>query len=164
MAGPQSATLVLGHTFSDQREVVNDLIAQPVEMRVVRWAETKVPITFDEASRETDLAVECETCGEQVVAHVLNPHVYRQRRRAWLTTGLTIIAVQVTVVVLFFWETLDGHLPVGWPFAFVAALMTLPVGFIVASFGAGQLTDVPRRRRPRDRVHGFRIDDRSPLR
>ncbi len=160
MAGPQSATLVLGHTFSNQREVVHDFIAQPVEMRVVRWAETKVPITFDDDRRETDATVECSTCGELVVAHVLAPRVYRQRRRAWLAAGLTIIAVQATVVAVFFWETLDGHVPVGWPFAFVAALLTLPVGFVVASFGAGQLTDVLRRRQPRDRVHSFRIDRR----
>jgi uncharacterized membrane protein YhdT len=156
----RSATLVLGHTFSDQREIVRDLIAQPVEMRVMRWAETKVPITFDEDRRETDVTVECETCGEQVVAHVLDPRVYWQRRQAFLATGLTIIAIQVTIVTLFVWETLDGHLPVGWPFAFVAALVTLPVGFIVASFGAGQLTDVPKGRRPRDGVHSFRIDSR----
>lgn len=139
---------------------MTDLIAQPVTMRVVRWAETKVPLTFDDDGRETDVPVECETCGELVVAHLLNPRIYRQRRLAWLATGLTIIALQVATVVGFVWETLDGELPPGWGIAFALALLTLPVGFIVASFGAGQLTDVPRGRKPADGVHSFRVDNR----
>jgi hypothetical protein len=160
MAGPQSATLVLGHTFSDRPEVVTDLIAQPVTIRVVRWAETKVSLAFEDDRRETDVPVECETCGELVVAHLLNPHIYRQRRLAWLATGLTIIAIQVAIVVLFVWETLDGDLPPAWGIAFAVAMVTIPVGFIVASFGAGQLTDVPRGRKPSDGIHSFRVDNR----
>jgi hypothetical protein len=158
MAGQQAATLVLAHTFSNQREVVSDLIAQPVEMRVLRWAETEVPITFDDDRRETDVTVECTTCGAQVVAHVLNPRIYRQRRRAWLTIGLAMIAAQATTLALLVWDSLDGHVRVAAALGFAAALLTLPVGFVVASFGAGQLTDVLRRRRPKDGVHGFRID------
>lgn len=162
MAGSRPATLVLGHTLSDRKELADAGIGIATEMRVVRWTETEAPITVDEDRGETVVTVECKTCGEPVVAHVLGIGVFRRRRRAWLISGLTIIVVQVTALALTLWASLDGS--VGWPggVAFFAVLLTCPVGFVVASVDAGKLTDIARRHRPKDGVHSFRIDPSKP--
>lgn len=162
MAGPRPATLVLGHTLSNRKELADAGIGIATEMRVVRWTETEVPITVDDERGETVVTVECKTCGQPVEAHVLGIGAFRRRRRAWLSTGLAIIAAQVTALALTLWASLDGS--VGWPggVAFLVVLLTCPFGFVVASVDAGQMTDIARRHRPKDGVHSFRIDPRKP--